>query len=115
MQGTDIAPGEIRARRAHAGDAGDWGIRAMGRLFVLSVLALAASPAAFAQSYHHARIRHVEEGVSIQRATETGAEEATANLPFLPGDRVWTDQSGRAEFQFAGGSLLRLDSASKLD
>jgi uncharacterized protein DUF6600/FecR-like protein len=87
----------------------------MRRLCLLTVLALAAAPALFAQSYQHGRIRHIEEGVSIQRATETGAEEATPNLPFLPGDRVWTDGSGRAEFQFAGGSLLRLDSASKLD
>ena len=87
----------------------------MRRLCLLTVLALTVSPAVFAQSYRHGRVRHVEEGVSIQRATETGAEEATANLPFLPGDRVWTDGGGRAEFQFAGGSLLRLDSASKLD
>jgi hypothetical protein len=87
----------------------------MRRLCLLTVLALTVSPAVFAQSYRHGRVRHVEEGVSIQRATETGAEEATANLPFLPGDRVWTDSGGRAEFQFAGGSLLRLDSASKLD
>src|SRR5258705_9127637 len=87
----------------------------MRRLWVLTVLALTASPAGFAQSYQHGRVRHVEEGVSIQRATETGSEEATVNLPFLPGDRVWTDGGGRAEFQFAGGSLLRLDNASKLD
>jgi hypothetical protein len=87
----------------------------MRRLCVLTVLALAVAPAAFAESYHHGRVRYVEEGVSIQGATETGAEEATANLPFLPGDRVWTDGGGRAEFQFAGGSLLRLDGASKLD
>jgi hypothetical protein len=87
----------------------------MRRLGVLIVVALTVSPAAFAQSYRDARVRHVEEGVSIQRATETGSEEATVNLPFLPGDRVWTDGGGRAEFQFAGGSLLRLDSASKLD
>ena len=87
----------------------------MRRLGVLTVLALTVSPAVFAQSYRHGRVRHVEEGVSIQRATETGSEEATVNLPFLPGDRVWTDGGGRAEFQFAGGSLLRLDSASKLD
>ena len=87
----------------------------MRRLCVLTVLALTVPPTVFAQSYRHGRVRHVEEGVSIQRATETGAEEATVNLPFLPGDRVWTDGGGRAEFQFAGGSLLRLDSASKLD
>ncbi|HEV7627507.1 MAG TPA: FecR family protein, partial [Streptomyces sp.] len=81
----------------------------------MTVIAFAAAPAVFAQSYRHGRIRHVEEGVSIQRATETGSEEATVNLPLLPGDRVWTDGNGRAEFQFPAGSLIRLDSASKLD
>jgi FecR protein len=87
----------------------------MRRLCALTVLALAMSPAVFADSYRDGRVRYVEEGVSIQRATETGSEEATSNLPFLPGDRVWTDEGGRAEFQFAGGSLLRLDGGSKLD
>ena len=90
--------------------------RAMHRLCVLTVL-VAALPlsASAAESYRHGRIRHVEEGVSIQRGTETGSEEAVANLPYLPGDRVWTDSGGRVEFQFAGGTLVRLDSASKLD
>jgi len=89
----------------------------MRRLWVVAVLALAVSPGASAAepSYRHGRIRHVEEGVSIQRATETGSEEATPNLPFLPGDRVWTDGGGRVEFQFARGSVVRLDRASKLD
>ena len=36
-------------------------------------------------------------------------------MPFFPGDRVWTDGAGRAEFQFKGGSVVRLDSRSKLD
>src|SRR5207245_2101186 len=65
--------------------------RAMHRLCVLTVLVAALPLSASAESYRHGRIRHVEEGVSIQRGTETGSEEAVANLPFLPGDRVWTD------------------------
>ena len=52
-------------------------------------LALAASNLAMAEeTYRHGRVRHTETGVSVQRATEPGAEEAVANLPFLPGDRV---------------------------
>ena len=65
--------------------------------------------------YRHGRLRFVESGVSLQRATEVSAEEAVANLPFLPGDRVWSDAYGRAEFQFPDGTVLRVDSRSKLD
>jgi hypothetical protein len=65
--------------------------------------------------YRHGRLRYVDPGVTLQRASEVSAEEALANLPFLPGDRVWTDAQGRAEFQFPDGTLVRLDSRSKLD
>src|ERR1044071_6346731 len=63
----------------------------------------------------HGRIRYVEPGIAVQRPDEAGAEEATPNTPFLPGDRVWSDGSGRAELQFPDGSALRLDRRSKLD
>ncbi len=62
-----------------------------------------------------ARLRSVEGGVALQRAEEQGAEEAQANVPFLPGDRLWSDGAGRVEVQFAEGSVLRLDRRSKLD
>ncbi len=90
-------------------------------LLVLAASLLAASaappaPAAEAEDgYRHGRVRYVEPGVTLHRATEVSAEEALANVPFLPGDRVWTDGSGRAEFQFPDGTLVRLDGASKLD
>ena len=88
----------------------------MARRWLLAMVALALPAAAGAQeAYRDARIRLVEPGVSVQRGTDTGTEEARPNLPFLPGDRIWTDQSGRAEFQFADGTLLRVDSRSKLD
>ncbi len=87
----------------------------MRRLVILTILAAGLPLAAQAQSYRHGRLRTVEAGVMIQRGTETGTEEAAPNMPFLPGDRVWTDGSGRAEFQFAGGSVVRLDNGSKLD
>jgi hypothetical protein len=65
--------------------------------------------------FRHGRIREVEPTVTLQREAEPGSEEAYANSPFLPGDRVWTDGRGRAEFQFPDGSTLRLDSRGKLD
>ena len=77
--------------------------------------AAVASPALAEDGYRHGRVRFVDPGVTVQRATEVSAEEAIANLPFLPGDRVWTDSAGRAEFQFPDGTVARLDCRSKLD
>jgi hypothetical protein len=85
------------------------------RGLLMSLLALTVVGPAAAQSYRDGRIRLVERGVSLQRADESGAEEAVANTPILPGDRVWTDNRGRVEFQFAEGTVLRLDRRSKLD
>ena len=85
------------------------------RLTILAVLLGCATVASAQDSYRHGRILSVEPGATLQRATEPGAEEALPNLPFLPGDRVWTDRAGRAEFQFADGTVLRLDTGSKLD
>jgi hypothetical protein len=79
------------------------------------IAGLAATATAQEYGYDHGRIRYAEQGVTLQRANDPGAEEATQNAPFFPGDRVWTDGGGRAEFQFPDGSVLRLDSRSKLD
>ena len=76
----------------------------MARRLLLLLVAFGLPAAAGAQeAYRDARIRLVEPGVSSQRASESGADEALPNLPFLPGDRIWTDEGGRAEFQFADG------------
>jgi hypothetical protein len=89
------------------------------RFRTLVAVGLLVGPAAVAalaeDDYRHGRVRYVEAGVTLQRATEVSAEEAIANLPFLPGDRVWTDSAGRAEFQFPDGTMVRLDRRSKLD
>ena len=81
----------------------------------LTLLALAATAGAQDYGSDHGRIRFADPGVTLQRASDTGAEEASPNAPFLPGDRVWTDGGGRAAFQFRDGSVLSLDSRSKLD
>ena len=74
----------------------------------LTMLFLVASAAGVGaqDDYAHGRVLAVEPGVTVQRATEAAAEEATPNLPFLPGDRVWTDHAGRAEFQFGDCNKL---------
>lgn len=82
---------------------------------ILAGLVLTA-PAAHAQEgYEHGYLRGLEPGVILQRATEAAAEKAVPNVPFLPGDRVWTDDTGRADFRFPDGSAVRLASRSKLD
>jgi len=87
------------------------------RMLVAAGLAagLMASTALAEEGYRHGRVFFVEPGVTLQRATEVSAEEAMFNQPFLPGDRVWTDSAGRAEFQFPDGTVVRLDRRSKLD
>jgi hypothetical protein len=86
------------------------------RLLPIALLLGSALPAlAWDEDYTHGRIRYQEPGVVLQRADESSAEEAVVNTPFLPGDRVWTDRGGRVEFQFQDGTLVRLDSGSKLD
>jgi hypothetical protein len=85
---------------------------ALGLALTLTGLAARASAQ---DGYDQGRLRYAEPGVTLQRATDAGAEEAVGNEPFLPGDRVWTDASGRAEFQFPDGAFVRLDWRSKLD
>jgi len=80
----------------------------------LAVL-LAAGAASAQDSYRSGYVRTVEQGVTLQRATESSSEAAVPNLPFMAGDRIWTDGMGRVELVFADGSVLRLDSRSKLD
>ncbi len=89
----------------------------MIRNSLVAIVALSGAVSALASDddFRHGRIRYLEDGVTIQRASEAGAEEAGLNVPFLPGDRIWTDDRGRAEFQFVDGSVLRLDTQSKLD
>ena len=85
----------------------------MWRLIPLLILSQSAVLAH--ADYRHAQVRFTEGGVSLQRAAEMEAEEAGPNLPFLPGDRLGTNESGRAELQFSDGSVLRVDRRTKLD
>jgi hypothetical protein len=85
------------------------------RIVPLLAVAWSASWALGAESLAPARVRVTEPTVTLQSASDAAAEEAVPNLPFLPGDRVWTDAGGRVEFHFADGSRVRLDRRSKLD
>jgi hypothetical protein len=86
-----------------------------GRFVPLLAVAACASWALAAEEPGPARVRVTEPMVTLQSASDAAAEEAVPNLPFLPGDRVWTDANGRVEFHFADGSRVRVDRRSKLD
>jgi uncharacterized membrane protein YgcG len=86
-----------------------------GRFVPLLAVACGASWALGAEDLPPARVRVTDPIVTLQSASDAAAEEAVPNLPFLPGDRVWSDANGRVEFHFGDGSRLRLDRRSKLD
>lgn len=92
---------------------------ALLRNAALALLVLSA-PAASAMAqdeirYRDGRFLETVGAVTIQRADEASSDEAVRNMPFLPGDRVWTDQSGRAEIVFAEGEILWIAERSKVD
>jgi hypothetical protein len=83
--------------------------------FGFVVAALASAAAAQDLRYRDGRFLETVGGVTIQRADDSSADEAVLNMPFLPGDRVWTDDSGRAEIVFADGEILWIAERSKVD
>jgi hypothetical protein len=56
----------------------------------------------------YARVRHLEDAMTVARAAAGEIFAATLNAPILPGDRGWTEGS-RAEIELADASLLWLD------
>jgi FecR protein len=65
--------------------------------------------------YRDAYISHVEGEVSLQRASESEPQSGSLNVPILPGDRVWTHASSRAEIRFGSGMVIHLSESAKLD
>jgi hypothetical protein len=85
----------------------------MTRATLLTLLLIPATTALGDDSLRFMRVLHVEGAVLVQRG-EDEPEPADRNLPLLPGDRVFTAESARAELQIADGTLLRLDEQSQL-
>ncbi len=81
----------------------------------LLIASLAAAATAQEFQFRDGRFLETLGGVTIQRADEASSDEAVLNMPFLPGDRVWTDDSGRAEIVFAQGEILWIAERSKVD
>ena len=83
-------------------------IRIAAAVLAVLLVSLASPTSAQAQNirYRDGRFLETVGNVTLQRADEASSEEAVLNMPFLPGDRVWTDDSGRAEIVFADGEIL---------
>jgi hypothetical protein len=82
-----------------------------GRLVVLALLALFALGASRAEEGDPpgqvARLSDVEGSVSLQPAGVQEWAAATLNRPLTTGDKLWTDQSSRAELDI-GAAAIRL-------
>jgi len=87
----------------------------MQRGLALSSFLLATTLHAQDDSYRYAYLSHVEGEVSLQRASEPEPESGSLNVPILPGDRIWTRASSRAEIRFGSGFSVRLSEGAKLD
>lgn len=83
-------------------------------VFVLisSVSALAQSEGYDNRSF--ARLSYVSGETHVQRAGDMGFEAGAVNLVLVEGDKLAT-QNGRAEVNFAGLNVVRLDGASQLE
>ena len=83
----------------------------------LLVTSVSGQPVQAAQddAYRYAYLSHAEGEVSLQRASEPEPESGSLNVPILPGDRIWTGTSSRAEVRFGSGLVVRLSEGAKLD
>jgi len=87
----------------------------MQRGLALSSFLLATTLHAQDETYRYAYLSHVEGEVSLQRASEPEPESGSLNVPILPGDRIWTRASSRAEIRFGSGLVVHLSEGAKLD
>ena len=78
----------------------------------LTLTLIAANASAQDLRFRDGRFLETVGAVTLQRADEASSDEAVLNMPFLPGDRVWTDETGRAEIVFADEPTGNLDSRS---
>lgn len=103
-----------RVARA-SGRAGRWSVATGVVLpWVLSAgFAAAAQPDEEVGSTY-ARVRYVEQGLSIERPSEGDILAGAVNAALIPGDTIQTT-NGRAEIELADSSILYLDTDTRLE
>ena len=85
----------------------------IGAFLVLAPLFAAAQTNDYSD-YSFARLNYVKGEVSVQRASDLGAEKAEVNLPLAEGDKLLT-KDGQAEVQFGSRNFLRIDSFTQVE
>jgi len=85
----------------------------IGAFLVLAPLFAAAETDDYSD-YSFARLNYVKGEVSVQRASDLGAEKAEVNLPLVEGDKLLT-MDGQAEVQFGRRNYLRIDSFTQVE
>jgi hypothetical protein len=90
-------------------------IRRVRLIIGLAFMGIASTASAQDLRFRDGRFLETVGAVTLQRADEASSDEAVLNMPFLPGDRVWTDETGRAEIVFADGEVLWIAERSKVD
>jgi hypothetical protein len=87
----------------------------LGLILMLSLPFLAPPPSAAEPELGGGRISLVQGQVLIQTKDEGEWIEAAVNFPIADGDRILTEQDGRAELQFQNGTYVRVGEISQLD
>ena len=81
---------------------------ALGLAFLSSSIA-APALAQDAAPAGEARVSYLENRITVVRAVDGESAQAVRNMPILAGDRLASDERGRAEVQLVDGSLIRID------
>jgi hypothetical protein len=62
----------------------------------------------------YARVRYLEGGLTLERATQGEAVDGSLNSPIASGDAVWT-RGGRAEIELADGAVVWIDDNTRVE
>jgi len=82
-------------------------------LALLAILGLLLVSPVAAEESIYGHISFVDNGAAVVSA-DGSESQAVVNLPLLPGDTVVTPAGGRCELQFDNGTVVRLDTDSRL-
>jgi hypothetical protein len=83
--------------------------------YLISIMLVLLPVFVFADDLGLVRLSLIDGGVQVLVKDTTDWTDATINLPFSEGDRLWVPDDGKAELQIAGGVYVRGDGNTALD